>query len=335
MSYGITWPAHPAPLPDELLSSWLVRLAAANGIKLQTLSWMLFGNTNSPWNRDSDRSAPKWLVSTLSKQTGIPYRTILKTTLLSYNRRLYPTPRYAGQQRWIITVRNHGMVRQGFGQQFCPQCLAEDTTPYFRKQWRIALFTYCPKHQVELHDACPECGTPINHFRGDFGRELKEALPMHSCHQCEMDLRYAPRIQPGFATEQLHALFDACLNSLYAPANQSSRFRLDFFMVLHQLAGIMVSTTNKGRLAQHIEEQIGLPSLNYIYKRTSFEALRCHVRHHYLQLALWLMEDLPARLEGAWLNKSIRYNHMLKDFEGAPSWYRELVGRFSNWRHFE
>ncbi len=29
-----------------------------------------------------------------------------------------------------------------------------------------------------------------------------------------------------------------------------------------------------------------------------------------------------------------QYNHLLKDFEGAPADYRHLVGQFSNWRIF-
>lgn len=73
MLSGKIWPAHPHPLPDELLTSWMVRLAEANGIRLQALSWMLFGNAHSPWNRDADRSAPKWLIKALSRYSGVGY----------------------------------------------------------------------------------------------------------------------------------------------------------------------------------------------------------------------------------------------------------------------
>lgn len=335
MSYGITWPAHPAPLPDELLSSWLVRLAAANGIKLQTLSWMLFGNTNSPWNRDSDRSAPKWLISTLSRQTGMDYRTILRTTLLTYNRRLYPTPKFSGQLRWVLPIKSYGMKRQGFGQQFCPQCLQEDAVPYFRKQWRLALFTYCPKHQIELHDACPECGMPINHFRGDFGRELHEARPMNYCYQCGMDLCNSTYQPPDFPDSSLHAAFNACLNSLNNPPSRAAPFTLDYFQVLHQFCWLMLSRANRGKLAAYVAEQINRPGIAYDDDRAMFEHTRQPMRHQSLLCALWLMEDLPPRLEAAWRHKAIRYNHMLKDFQEPPVWYRNLAQRFSDWRHFE
>lgn len=73
MLSGKRWPAHPQPLPDELLTSWIVRVAEANGVKLQVLSWMLFGNTKSPWNRDVDRSAPHWLIEAMASHTGVRY----------------------------------------------------------------------------------------------------------------------------------------------------------------------------------------------------------------------------------------------------------------------
>ena len=195
MAHGVLWPAHPKPLPDELLSSWIVRVAAANGIKLQTLSWMLFGNGRSPWNRDIDRSAPGWLIKALSQYTGTNYWDVFHTTLTTYRTRLYPRRRTAGQLRWILPIRSYGMQRKAFGLQFCPECLAGDSQPYFRRLWRVALVTYCPEHHVELHDACPACGVPVIIFRGDFGRELRDARPMHVCHSCGYDFRDACREQ--------------------------------------------------------------------------------------------------------------------------------------------
>jgi len=93
MTYGKVWPAHPKPFPDELLSSWIVRVAQANAIKLQTLSWMLFGNERSPWNRDIDRSAPPWLLKELALHTGTNYWDVFHTTLVTYRQRLYPRRR--------------------------------------------------------------------------------------------------------------------------------------------------------------------------------------------------------------------------------------------------
>ena len=55
-------------------------------------------------------------------------------------------------------------------------------------------------------------------------------------------------------------------------------------------------------------------------------------RHHIVQLIALLMVDLEPRLRDAWRAKAVRYNHLLKDFDDAPDWYRDVVEGFSDWR---
>lgn len=334
MTYGKVWPAHPKPFQDELLSSWIVRVAQANAIKLQTLSWMLFGNERSPWNRDIDRSAPPWLLQALSEHTGTNYWDIFHTTLATYRTRLYSRRQSSGQLRWILPVNNYGMRHTGFGQQFCPLCLASDPVPYFRKQWRVALFTYCPHHKVQLWNSCPACGLPVMHYRGDFGRELKEARPMHVCHACGFDFREAEGREVLFPNEEVHSLFDAMLLSLEKTADQADRFELGFFAVLHQLCLMLEARPNHRKLQYFVAEQLGLPALPLPTKRLTVEQHSQTERHQVLLCGLWLMGNLEQRLGDAWLTKAVRYNLMLKDFEGGPTWYRQLVEKFSDWRHF-
>ena len=55
--------------------------------------------------------------------------------------------------------------RQAAWLQFCPQCLAEDEEPYFRREWRLATTIVCARHGSRLLDRCPACGqglAPIN-----------------------------------------------------------------------------------------------------------------------------------------------------------------------------
>ena len=332
MLSGKLWPAHPHPLLDEILSSWIVRVAAANGVRLQPLCWMLFGNAQSPWNRDIDRNAPHWLIKAFSQHTGINYWDIFRTTLATYRTRLYPRRQAVGQLRWILPVKNHGMQRTAFGQQFCPECLATDAIPYFRKQWRVALYTYCPKHRIALHDACPGCGAPVMVFRGDFGRELTDARPMYVCHACGYDFREAARSEAVFPNVELLQIFDGTLLSLEEPLEEAGRFDLGFYAVTHQFCRLMVSKQNSGRLQGFIAERLGVPSLLPSPRRICFEQLRRGERHQFLLCALWLMADIQHRLEAAWGAKAVRYNLMLKDMEEVPAWYKSLVGKFSGWR---
>lgn len=333
MTHGRLWSAHPHLLPDELLSSWIVRVAQANAIKLQTLSWQLFGNGRSPWNRDIDRSAPPWLLRALCEHTGCNYWDAFHATLVTYRGRLYPRRRSTGQLPWVLPVKSYGMQHTAFSQQFCPACLAEDAVPYFRKQWRLALLTYCPKHQIGLHDECPSCHAPIALHRGDFGRELKDALPMHVCAVCQTDFRLAAHHPVTFPTEELQLFSDQMLQSVLTSGDQVGKFDLGFFAVLHQLCKVICSRSNHRLLLHHLMARLGQADEPLLPAgRIGIEDLRSDARRQVLTCALWLMEDLDARLKDAWRAKIIRYNLMLKDFDRMPRWYLTIVKEFSSWR---
>lgn len=327
MTHGRLWPAHPKPLPDELLSSWMVRVAEANAIKLQTLSRMLYGTQRTPWNRDIDRFAPKWLLKEICRHTGTNYWVAYQTTLSTYRNLLYSKRRLTGQLQWVLPNLSHGTRHDGFGMQFCPVCLAEDAIPYFRKQWRLALYTYCPNHQVMLHDACPACGASVSYFRKDFGRELEDTQDMAHCHFCEFDLRLANQRVPHMPDGTVHIFADTILYSLMntKPILYSKQY--GFFAVLHQLFRVMCMQANDGRLQTFVNNQTGHDG--EIVKLTSraIENLRIEDRHCLLKKALWLLCDPETRLKLAWCEKAVRYNLLVKDFSERPHWYSNVLNQ--------
>lgn len=328
MAYGRLWPAHPKPLPDELLTSWFVRVAEANAIKLQTLSWMLFGYGRSPWQRDVDRQAPAWFLDIVCAHTGLPYEEAWHATLDSYCTRLYPKPKSSGPLRWVLPIVSAGASRHGFGVQFCSACLAGDAVPYFRKHWRLALFTYCLEHGCALYDACPVCSAPVAYFRHDFGKEISETKGMACCWRCGFDFRMAKRAAATFPTEEVRKIFDSVLRSLTAPAPEAGPFDLGFFAVLHQFCRIMGARQNRGKLLRYVAERLRMPPLPIALGRTSIEERRREERHQLLLCALWLMVDLEERLRAAWMAKAVRYNLMVKDFHDPPAWYPSIVQEF-------
>jgi hypothetical protein len=86
--------------------------------------------------------------------------------------------------------------------QFCPLCLAEDETPYFRRRWRRASVMTCRRHGRALLDRCPSCGDGLAPF------EPRVLLPQHHCAHCGFDLRDAG--SPGMrqATRRSAELID-------------------------------------------------------------------------------------------------------------------------------
>lgn len=326
--HGHLWPAHPKPLPDELLTSWFVRVAEANGIKLQTLTWMLFGYGRSPWQRDVDRLAPAWFLDTICERTGLSLEEASSATLDAYRGRLYSKPRTSGMLRWILPIGSEGASRRGFGMQFCPECLARDAAPYYRKRWRLALYTYCPDHGNLLYDACPACGAPVAFFRHDFGREISETKGIACCWKCEFDFRRAKRMVIVFPTEDVREIFGCMLGALIGQTTNGEQFDMGFFAVLHQFCRIMGMGQNQGKLLAYVANRIGMPVPPIVQGRISLEERRLAERHPLLLFSLWVMVDLENRLRGAWNAKAVRYNLMVKDLHDPPEWYAALTQHF-------
>ena len=92
------------PQEDELLSSWLVRLAHGLNMKVQTLCNLEFGNQRQVWNRDIDRLGPPWLIETLSRRTGTPLRVAQQTTLRVYDGVLYRRFKSSGVLPWVLRL---------------------------------------------------------------------------------------------------------------------------------------------------------------------------------------------------------------------------------------
>jgi hypothetical protein len=328
VAYGQLWPAHPKPLPEELLSSWFVRVAASNGIKLQTLSHMLFGGGRSPWHRDVDRAVMPWFVDVVCAHTGLPLQTAHGATLESYCPRLYPRVKSSGPLRWVLPIMGEGMSRRGFGVQFCPACLTEDAIPYFRKPWRIALFTFCLKHSCALHDACPGCGAPVAYFRHDFSREISASKGLACCSVCGVDFRAAKRAAAMFPTDDLRNFVESMLRSVEFPEPSGSQFDQGFFAVLHQLCRIVGTHQNAGKLLQYAASELGMPATPIALGRTSIEQRRRDERHQSLLCGAWLVADPEKRLRAAWEAKAVRYNLLIKDFDDPPPTYLSLVKTF-------
>lgn len=170
------WPVHPHPLPDELLSSWMIRIARANGFKVHNFYALFFGRDRQIWNRDIDLHAPQWLLEGLSARTGTQPHRIYQTTLRAFESILFETYVEGGRNRWVLPLGIFHRVRKAYGQQFCPRCLGEDEVPYLRRAWRLAIVTVCAQHAIVLQDRCGSCGRALEPHRTDM-------VARHGCPQ--------------------------------------------------------------------------------------------------------------------------------------------------------
>ncbi len=155
----------PTPQKDELLSSWLVRIAVAHN----TLPWTFY-NLHFPeykniiFSRDVDIWAPKDFLHKLSIKSKLPYEMIFQMTLKSYEDILGVNITSKSSNKDINPITCRGRRNRGLGQRYCSLCLTKDI-PYFKKQWRLKKITTCEEHNIKLCDKCPSCNLPISFYK--------------------------------------------------------------------------------------------------------------------------------------------------------------------------
>lgn len=187
------WPVSIDPFPDELLSSWLHRLAIANGIAPRSFASVL-GLGDGMWSSRLDLVLPRHVAVLLGHRTKMPHDTILKMTMTG-----------GALAPLLLPLRENARRNRSTWMQYCPSCLAGDATPYFRRQWRIASRVSCFEHGRGLRDRCPACRSGIATFNQD------ELLPQHYCARCGFDLRAAPKASITGAARQLErSVADLC-----------------------------------------------------------------------------------------------------------------------------
>lgn len=186
------WPVVVRPQPGELLSSWVHRLAFANGIAPRPFGRVL-GFSAGMWSPSLDMNFQTDAVNILSAHTGISLPKLFTMSLKG-----------SPLKRLLLPLRDDGRRRSSAWLQLCPQCLAEDPQPYFRRQCRLSTRISCPHHRCGLRDRCPSCRSRIAAFN------QVELVPQHFCVTCGYDLRQASKVSVSPSVRSL----DQCIHDI-------------------------------------------------------------------------------------------------------------------------
>lgn len=310
----------------------MVRLAYAHDLKLRTFARLLFPDQGEVWYRDVDRMAPDWLIEKIAAGTGLTVVKVLATTLRYYEGRLFRHYREFGVLPWILPLKVSEWKHKGYGLQFCPACLAEDAVPYFRKRWRVAYYTWCPRHHAMLHDRCPNCGAAIAFHRRDLNSSSVDSVgSITQCWQCDFDLRLASVTPPSLYEHSSSSAFERALLRLDRRGRCIKPRGVRYYNVLHQLCRSIAGRYRNVKLGQFASEAMAAPNLPLLGVRT-YEARPVDQRHHIAQLGFWYMADLDARLTAAWNAAAITQSALIRDFDDRPRTFDLIIRRFSDWR---
>lgn len=320
---GNLWPVHLKPLPDELLSSWLVRLAHGHGLKVQTFCALVFGRDKSIWNRDIDKLAPDWLLVKLSEATGTPLSDVMATTLRSYEGIVYEHHQPNGHTRWILPLGIYHRIHRTPGLHFCHQCLMEDRVPYYRKQWRLAFITVCTKHGCDLLNTCPECNSAVTPYRSDMRLRQNHPVAMLNVHcwKCGFDLRstYSKR-EANHQLLRSQEIMECALSQGHVDwAGNPSMYSLMFFDGLRALIAGLTSKQTRERL----EGPLALTG----WPRTGLEMATLQMRRSLLQLLATLLHDWPEKFVQLIHDNKLRYSDLKGDGAYRPFWYEDVIRR--------
>ena len=329
------WPIRYKPLPDELLSSWLVRLAHGHGLKVQTFCNLIFGNRRQVWNRDIDRLAPSWLVETLAQRTGTSIEVARRTTLQVFEGTLYPRFHASGTLQWIQTMQMYHRQREGLGQQYCPTCLATDAVPYFRKTWRVSLKTFCLLHGCCLLDRCHACGASVAFHRVDVTKGVLDDVSLSKCFQCGESLGSGPHNFPLVWDQDAYDAIVKLISALdEATLGQETQLAPCTLAVLRHLTSMLLGRRRNQHLLTYLSNHFGVKDLSVTSsKRVVIESQDVHIRHAVVAWSAWLLCSARERFGAVIKDRAVRYNHFFRDFQDPPQWYKDyLAGYSEEWR---
>jgi hypothetical protein len=174
-------PVAPRPYRDELLSSWLARMACRYGLTARELAGHFSGGngSSSPVPIDDRDSAPDQ-ARVWAQACGIDPERLRR---LSLSRRF---PRRT--QAWYVSLGPAwGRSATTGPTPVCFACFAADIAAgrdaYLRAGWRLAERCICPIHGQLLHDRCLSC-----HRRLSVALRLHEGCARPVCSHCDLVL---------------------------------------------------------------------------------------------------------------------------------------------------
>ncbi len=176
------WLFRPEAIDGEILSSYLCRIARANGVSPSRFYSFHFPGF-PVWNRDIDRSASDIFISEIAVRCDTSKAAIGAMMLRSFESSFHhsePTRHKTviGLSPWINAAGVYHRTRKGFAMQYCPHCMVLNHA--YKTIWRLSFVTVCELHHRPLLDCCPHCGAQIVFHRN----EVFHA----NCHRCGMSL---------------------------------------------------------------------------------------------------------------------------------------------------
>jgi DNA invertase Pin-like site-specific DNA recombinase len=186
------WPIRPPLIEGELLSSWICRVAIANGTSPAAMFDVIdreAGPTGKVWPDNPSmevaaylhRWADQPMDAILRAAPVMPSRLIARDDVLG--RFVSACPRALLRAAHVNSKDNDEPTLATAPIVYCPLCLKADEVPFIRRTWRARLATGCETHGVRLLHSCPHCQAYVK------PHQARHNDGLCFCHQCGKDIR--------------------------------------------------------------------------------------------------------------------------------------------------
>ena len=199
----------------------------------------------------------------------------------------------------------------------------------------LALMTFCDRHDVMLHDRCPQCNSPVMFHRQELGnRNAVKIDSLTSCTACGFDLKRAAAYQAPVA--EIHAWIALKSQAFFiengwtfAGENTFPYSHL-YFDVLRNMVMKLRDKKTPGRFLAFAAEKLGLCLPSITPGRIPFEYLCLRERHCLLQIATWYLLDWPDRFVSIARELKVRYSEFMYGFGSGPFWFDHEARRLES-----
>jgi hypothetical protein len=332
---GQLWPIRFGPYPDELLSSWVVRLSRAYGMEAHRFGASICRHP-AFWNRDIDKGIYTDVLAVLIDHTATPLVHVVNTTFGGY--RGFPAWQLysRGVSPWLLSIGlPHGRRHRPW-LQYCPYCLDDDPDPYFRRPWRLTFVTVCPPHRCRLLDRCVACGAPCN-----IHQVSSDAPAITHCYHCQFDARRAraPRLATTAGRYRLMQFQTLLIEGLHRGQYRLSRTESvsteAFLAVVRHLGRLLSARKYAVALRAGLCGEIGEPYFEPSFPSSRggvVEVLSVMDRFPLTLLLAWWLDDWPDQFVAICAMAKLTVTDLRRNFSNPPDWYEEAVGQVARGR---
>ena len=319
-----SWTVPVGLLPDETISSWLIRAALTHGCSPGELTRWISPGWRA-WMADVDRGVSEERLAALASHAGIEADAFRRAALAPLATRIegkVPHPKRAWM--WIL-ARGPVTARQEGTAQYCPECLSEERTPYYRLPWRLAWHTGCARHGAMLVDRCPECGSAVLPHRLD-----ERAHHAASCAACGADLRQGKGTPLSLDSLSFQGMADRAVWSGEAPCHGERLGTREWFSAAGFFASLVRRAARQSTrtLSCFLAElDVEPPSAVPPVPGAGIERLRCRDRQQILEGVRRIMSANPEGLVNAVAQSGISRQGLCEKGQRIPGAFARIVPR--------